>query len=74
MIFESQFLGSEKSRVVLIGAIISLVILTGGMIILGLNFGIVGLAWSLIIATTAKMVFLLIMHYKNNNGVDYVRT
>ena len=74
LIFESQFLGSEKSRVVLIGAIISLVILTGGMIILGLNFGIIGLAWSLIIATTAKMVFLLIMHYKNNNGVDYVRT
>ena len=74
LIFESQFLGSEKSRVVLIGAIISLVILTGGMIILGLNFGIIGLAWSLIIATIAKMVFLLIMHYKNNNGVDYVRT
>ena len=74
LIFESQFLGSEKSRVVLIGAIISLVILTGGMIILGLNFGIIGLAWSLIIATIAKMVFLLIMNYKNNNGVDYVRT
>ena len=74
LILESQFLGSEKSRVVLIGAIISLVILTGGMIILGLNFGIIGLAWSLLIATTAKMVFLLIMHYKNNNGVDYVRT
>ena len=74
LIFESQFLGSEKSRVVLIGAIISLVILTGGMIILGLNFGIIGLAWSLIIATTSKMVFLLIMHYKNNNGVDNVRT
>ena len=74
LIFESQFLGSEKSRVVLIGAIISLVILTGGMIILGLNFGIIGLAWSLIIATIAKMVFLLIMHYKNNNGVNYVRT
>ena len=74
VIFESQFLGSEKSRVVLIGAIISLVILTGGMIILGLNFGIIGLAWSLIIATIAKMVFLLIMYRKNNNGVDYVRT
>ena len=74
LIFESQFLGSEKSRVVLIGAIISLVILTGGMIILGLNFGIIGLAWSLIIATIAKMVFLLIMYRKNNNGVDYVRT
>ena len=74
LILESQFLGSEKSRVVLIGAIISLVILICGMIILGLNFGIIGLAWSLIIATSAKTVFLLFVHYKNKNGVNYVRT
>ena len=65
LILESQFLGSEKSRVVLIGTIISLVILICGMIILGLNFGIIGLAWSLIIATSAKTVFLLFAHYKN---------
>ena len=74
LILESQFLGSEKSRVVLIGAIISLVILICGMIILGLNFGIIGLAWSFIIATSAKTVFLLFAHYKNKNGVNYVRT
>ena len=74
LILESQFLGSEKSRVVLIGAIISLVILICGMIILGLNFGIIGLAWSLIIATSAKTVFLLFAHYKNKNGVNYVGT
>ena len=74
LILESQFLGSEKSKVVLIGAIISLVILTCGMIILGLNFGIIGLAWSFIIATSAKTVFLLFVQYKNKNGVNYVRT
>ena len=74
LILESQFLGSEKSRVVLIGAIISLVILICGMMILGLNFGIIGLAWSYIIATSAKTVFLLFAHYKNKNGVNYVRT
>ena len=74
LILESQFLGSEKSRVVLIGTIISLVILICGMIILGLNFGIIGLAWSLIIATSAKTLFLLFAHYKNKNGVNYVRT
>ena len=74
LIFESQFLGSEKSRVVLIGNAISTVILISGMIVLGLNFGIIGLAWSLLIATSAKTVFLLFAHYKNNNGVDYVRT
>ena len=74
LILESQFLGSEKSKVVLIGAIISLVILICGMIILGLNFGIIGLAWSLIIATSAKTLFLLFAHYKNKNGVNYVGT
>ena len=74
LILESQFLGSEKSKVVLIGAIISLVILICGMIILGLNFGIIGLAWSFIIATSAKTVFLLFAHYKDKNGVNYVRT
>ena len=65
LIFESQFLGSEKSKVVLIGNAISTVILISGMIILGLNFGIIGLAWSLIIATSAKTVFLLFAYYKD---------
>ena len=54
--------------------IMSLVILICGMIILGLNFGIIGLAWSFIIATSAKTVFLLFVQYKNKNGVNYVRT
>ena len=74
LIFESQFLGSEKSRVVLIGNAISTVILISGMIVLGLNFGIIGLACSLIMATSAKTIFFLFMYYKNNNGMDYVRT
>ena len=73
-IFESQFLGSEKSRVVLIGNIIATVILVSSMIILGLNFGITGLAWSLVIATSAKAVFFLFAYYKNNNGMNYIRT
>ena len=74
LIFESQFLGSEKSRVVLIGNAISTMILISGMVVLGLNFGIIGLAWSLVLATSAKTVFFLFAYYKNNNGVDYVRT
>jgi O-antigen/teichoic acid export membrane protein len=74
LIFESQFLGSEKSRVVLIGNAISTVILISGMIVLGLNFGIIGLAWSWVLATCAKTVFFAIAYYKNKNGMDYVRT
>ena len=72
LIFESQFLGSEKSRVVLIGNAISTVILISGMIVLGLNFGIIGLAWSWVLATSAKTVFFAIAYYKN--GVNYVGT
>ena len=74
LIFESQFLGSEKSKVVLIGNAISTVILISGMIVLGLNFGIIGLAWSLVLATSTKTIFFAIAYYKNNNGMDYVRT
>ncbi len=74
LIFESQFLGSEKSRVVLIGNAISTVILISGMIVLGLNFGIIGLAWSLVLATSTKTIFFAIAYYKNKNGMDYVRT
>ena len=65
LIFESQFLGSEKSRVVLIGNAISTVILISGMIVLGLNFGIIGLAWSLVLATSTKTIFFLFAYYKD---------
>ena len=65
LIFESQFLGSEKSRVVLIGNAISTVILISGMVVLGLNFGIIGLAWSLVLATSTKTIFFLFAYYKD---------
>ena len=65
LIFESQFLGSEESRVVLIGNAISTVILISGMVVLGLNFGIIGLAWSLVLATSTKTIFFLFAYYKD---------
>lgn len=66
LIFQSQFLGSEKSRVVLIGTGISLVLLTSGMIILGQMYGIVGLSWSFIISISANVAFCACIHYKNS--------
>jgi O-antigen/teichoic acid export membrane protein len=63
LILESQFLGNEKSKIVMIGTGISLAILTSGMIILGSWIGISGVAWSLVLATTVKTIFYLI---KNN--------
>ena len=63
LILEAQFLGKEKSKIVIIGTGISLVFLIIGMIVLGSWFGITGVAWSLVIATTAKTTFYLIKKY-----------
>ena len=63
LILESQFLGNERSKIVIIGTGISLVLLTIGMIVLGGWFGITGVAWSLVIATTAKTSFYLIKNF-----------
>ena len=65
-IFESQFLSAEKSKIVLISSIIYTVFLVSGMIVLGLNFGMIGLAFSFVIATLAKAVFFVSVYYKNN--------
>jgi len=63
LILEAQFLGKEKSKIVIIGTGISLVFLIIGMIVLGSWFGITGVAWSLVIATTAKTTFYLIKNF-----------
>ena len=63
LILEAQFLGKERSKIVIIGTGISLVFLTIGMIVLGSWFGITGVAWSLVIATTAKTTFYLIKNF-----------
>jgi O-antigen/teichoic acid export membrane protein len=63
LILEAQFLGKERSKIVIIGTGISLVLLTIGMIVLGSWFGITGVAWSLVIATTAKTSFYLIKNF-----------
>ena len=60
LILESEFLGNEKSRVVLIGTTILLTSLIIGMIVLGSRMGIEGIAYSLVIAQIAKLSFYLI--------------
>ena len=61
LILESEFLGNEKSRVVLIGTTILLTSLIIGMIVLGSRMGIEGIAYSLVIAQIAKLGFYLIV-------------
>ena len=60
LILESELLGNEKSRVVLIGTTILLTSLIIGMIVLGSRMGIEGIAYSLVIAQIAKLGFYLI--------------
>ena len=60
IILESEFLGKEKSRIILTGTSILLTSLIIGMIVLGSLMGIEGIAYSLVIAHTAKLGFYLI--------------
>ena len=54
-ILQSQLLGNERSRTVLIGTGVSLSVLVFSTIILGLNFGITGVAISLILSSFTKV-------------------
>tara|TARA_B100001559_G_C16363426_1_gene558473 strand:+ start:108 stop:647 length:540 start_codon:yes stop_codon:yes gene_type:complete len=66
VILESEFLGKEKSRVVIISTTIMLISLIIGMIVLGSMMGIEGIAYSLVIANTLKAAYYLAMKKLNN--------
>ncbi len=67
LLLQSEFLGKEQSKIVLIGNSGSLIILTISMIVLGLNFGIIGLGISLILANSSKMIIFLIFKLTRRN-------
>ena len=69
LVLQSEFLGNEKSKIVLSGNLASLIILSISMIVLGLNFGIFGLGVSLILAETSKM--LIFLFFKNKGGINH---
>jgi len=60
MSYVSKFLGREKSRVVLVGQAISIVVYIPGIFILGQFFGINGVAGSVVLAGIAQSVFYFI--------------
>ena len=61
LILTSELLGKENSKSVILGVIIAIVTLVIGIIILGQNFGIIGLAISLVIARILQCCTLLIL-------------
>ena len=69
MLYTSKFLGLEKSKVVLVGSLISFIILITLIILLGSVFGIVGLAVAVVLSLSGQAVFLIVTDkmYSSNN-------
>jgi hypothetical protein len=63
----SKFLALEKNRFPLFGRLLNLSILVPGMIFLGLNFGINGLAIAWLCANTVEMILLLVVFLRNRS-------
>lgn len=59
MMYISKFIGNEKSRVVLIGSGIYIISLITSIVIFGNSFGVMGMASSLVIATSSEAVYLV---------------
>ena len=66
-IYEAKFLGMEKSRYVLSGYLIHLVIMVVGMLGLGLLFGIVGMAIAYLLSNIAKTGYFVCQDLQNKN-------
>ena len=61
MMYLSKFLSQEKSRIMLVGSGIYLAALVLGIVILGNNFGVNGIALSLVISATSEAIYLMII-------------
>jgi O-antigen/teichoic acid export membrane protein len=60
--FMSKFLGREKSKLVIIGSIVFLVVQIPAIILLGENFGIMGIAISVVLAEAIQAMFYIILN------------
>ena len=70
-IYTSKFLSLEKSRFILIGLVISLAILIPTMILFGIWYGILGIAYSFVLASIIQAVYFFIANRKLNRE-DYI--
>jgi O-antigen/teichoic acid export membrane protein len=60
ILYSSELLGSERSKVILIGTIISIFILSIGIVVLGSNYGLLGITISFVLAKIGEFIFLYI--------------
>lgn len=58
-IYEARFLGSENSKVVFIGRIAHLGVMISSMIVLGIFYGALGIAYAFLLSNSVKIIFLI---------------
>ena len=62
ILYGSKFLGMEKSKIVMIPKLISLIVEIGGFLYFGPIYGVIGLAWVIVTTLTWEAIFALIMN------------
>ena len=62
--YTSKFLGAEKSKIIMIGSLISVLAHIAGILILGNIFGILGVAVSYVLGMTILTMYFFIMDFK----------
>ena len=62
VLYGSKFLGMEKSKIVMIPKLVSLVVEIGGFLYFGPIYGVIGLAWVIVTTLTWEAIFALIMN------------
>jgi len=62
MMYASKFLGTEKSKIVLIGAIVALSVQIPLLFSLGTIIGVNGIAMALVISETVLMTYYIVIH------------
>ena len=61
ILYTSKFLGSEKSKIVMIAKLVTLIVEIGGFIYFGPIYGAIGLAWVIVSVLTWEAIFLFTM-------------
>lgn len=67
ILYSSELLGSERSKIVLIGTIIAIMILIVGILLLGEKYGIFGITISFVVSKIAEFLFLHIKKQENHS-------
>ena len=70
-LYFTQFLANEKSGYLVITNIISTIILVSGIYFLGTLFGIIGLAYSLVISDSARALILFAINLNKKKKIIY---